>query len=61
MPDGNRRLGMPPDVGIIMNNLEILFNVYRALFLSKPTTTKFISVYGEETDTKVYEAPIGAS
>jgi electron transport complex protein RnfC len=55
---------MPPDVGInvgiIMNNSETLFNVYRALFLGKPTTTKFISVYGEETDTKVYEAPIGA-
>ena len=61
MPDGNRRPGMPPDVGIIMNNSETLFNVYRALFLGKPTTTKFISVYGEETDTKVYEAPIGAS
>src|ERR687885_2859919 len=61
MPDGNRRPGMPPDVGIIMNNSETLFNVYRALFLGKPTTAKFISVYGEETDTKVYEAPIGAS
>ena len=61
MPDGNRRPGMPPDVGIIMNNSETLFNVYRALFLGKPTTTKFISVYGEEMDAKVYEAPIGAS
>lgn len=61
MPDGNRRPGMPPDVGIIMNNSETLFNVYRALFLGKPTTTKFISVYGEETETKVYETPIGAS
>ena len=38
-----------------------LFNVYNALFLGKPTTTKFITVYGEETDTKVYEVPIGAS
>jgi|SRR5829696_6133896 len=61
MPDGNHRPGMPPDVGIIMNNSETLFNVYRSLLLGKPTTTKFISVYGEETDTKVYEAPIGAS
>jgi Na+-translocating ferredoxin:NAD+ oxidoreductase RnfC subunit len=61
MPDGNRRPGMPPDVGIIMNNSETLFNVYRALFLGKPVTTKFITVYGEETETKVYEAPIGAS
>jgi electron transport complex protein RnfC len=61
MPDGTRRPGMPPDVGIIMNNSETLLNVYNALFLGKPTTTKFISVYGEETDTKVYEAPIGTS
>lgn len=61
MPDGNRRPGTPPDVGIIMNNSETLFNVYRALFLGKPVTTKFITVYGQETNTKVYEVPIGAS
>jgi Na+-translocating ferredoxin:NAD+ oxidoreductase RnfC subunit len=60
-PDGNRRPGMPPDAGIIVNNSETLFNVYNALFLGKPTTTKFITVYGEETETKVSEAPIGAS
>ncbi|MDQ3911999.1 MAG: proton-conducting membrane transporter [Actinomycetota bacterium] len=61
MPDGSRRPGMPPDAGIIVNNSETLFNVYNALFLGKPTTTKFVSVYGEETETKVYEVPIGAS
>jgi Na+-translocating ferredoxin:NAD+ oxidoreductase subunit C len=60
-PDGSRRPGMPPDVGIIVNNSETLLNVYNALFLGKPTTTKFFSVYGEEMDIKVYEAPIGAS
>jgi Na+-translocating ferredoxin:NAD+ oxidoreductase subunit C len=60
-PDGSRRPGMPPDVGMIVNNSETLFNVYNALFLGKPLTTKFFTVYGEEMDTKVYEAPIGAS
>ena len=60
-PDGTRRPGMPPDVGIIVNNSETLLNVYNALFLGKPLTTKFFTVYGEELDTKVYEAPIGAS
>ena len=60
-PDGSRRPGMPPDVGIIVNNSETLLNVYRAWFLGKPLTTKFFSVYGEEMDIKVYEAPIGAS
>jgi Na+-translocating ferredoxin:NAD+ oxidoreductase subunit C len=60
-PDGTRRPGMPPDVGKIVNNSETLLNVYNALFLGKPLTTKFFTVYGEEVDTKVYEAPIGAS
>jgi electron transport complex protein RnfC len=60
-PDGTRRPGMPPDVGIVVNNSETLLNVYNALFLGKPTTTKLFSVYGEEMDIKVYEAPIGAS
>jgi Na+-translocating ferredoxin:NAD+ oxidoreductase subunit C len=60
-PDGSRRPGMPPDVGKVVNNSETLLNVYNALFLGKPLTTKFFTVYGEEVDTKVYEAPIGAS
>jgi H+/Na+-translocating ferredoxin:NAD+ oxidoreductase subunit C len=60
-PDGTRRPGMPPDVGKVVNNSETLLNVYRALFLGKPLTTKFFTVYGEEMDIKVYEVPIGAS
>src|SRR5215203_7476782 len=60
-PAGKRRPGMPPDVGIVVNNSETLLNVYNALFLGKPTTTTFFTVYGEEIDLKVYEAPIGAS
>jgi Na+-translocating ferredoxin:NAD+ oxidoreductase subunit C len=60
-PDGTRRPGMPPDVGKIVNNTESLLNVYNALFLGKPLTTKFFTVYGEEVDTKVYQVPIGAS
>ena len=52
---------MPPDVGKIVNNSETLLNIYRALFLGKPLTTKFFTVYGEEVDTKVYEVPVGAS
>ena len=60
-PDGTRRPGMPPDVGKVVNNTETLLNVYRALFLGRPLTTKFFTVYGEEVDTRVYEVPIGAS
>jgi len=60
-PDGSRRPGMPLDVGILVNNSETLLNIYNVLFLGKPTITKFFSVYGEEMDIKVYEAPLGAS
>ncbi len=60
-PDGKRRPGLPLDAGIIVNNSETLLNVYNALFLGKPTTTKFLQVYGEEMDLKVYEVPIGTS
>jgi Na+-translocating ferredoxin:NAD+ oxidoreductase RnfC subunit len=60
-PDGSRRPGMPPDVGIVVNNSETLLNVYKALFLGKPLTTKVFTVYGEGVDIKVYETPIGAS
>jgi Na+-translocating ferredoxin:NAD+ oxidoreductase subunit C len=60
-PDGMRRPGMPPDVGKVVNNTETLLNIYNALFLGKPLTTKFFTVYGPETEAKVYEVPIGAS
>lgn len=63
-PDGIRRPGMPPDVGIIVNNSETLLNVYNALFLGKPVTTVFFTIYGmvkDIIDLKAYEAPIGAS
>src|ERR671917_1074828 len=60
-PDGTRRPGMPPDVGIVVNNTETLLNVYNALFLGKPLTTTFFTVYGEGVEIKVYETPIGAS
>src|SRR5829696_3719925 len=60
-PDGTRRPGMPPDVGKVVNNTESLLNVYNALFLGKPLTTKFFTVYGEGVDTQVLEVPIGAS
>ncbi len=60
-PDGTRRPGMPPDVGKVVNNTETLLNVYKALFLGEPLTTKFFSVYGPDLDIKVFECPVGAS
>ena len=60
-PDGTRRPGMPPDVGKVVNNTETLLNIYNALFLGRPLTTKFFSIYGPETEIGVYEVPIGSS
>ena len=61
MPDGSKRPGLPLDAGHLVNNSETLLNVYNALFLGKPVTTKFLQVFGPELDLKLYEAPLGAS
>jgi electron transport complex protein RnfC len=61
MPDGTKRPGIPPDAGHIVNNSETLLNVYNALFLGKPVTTKFFQVFGEGMKLSLFEAPLGAS
>ncbi len=61
MPDGSKRPGLPLDAGIIVNNTETLHNVYNALFLGKPVTTKFLQVFGPDFELKVFEVPLGAS
>ena len=61
MPDGSKRPGIPPDAGHVVNNSETLLNVYNALFLGKPVTTKFLQVYGEGLDLELFEVPLGAS
>ena len=61
MPDGSKRPGLPLDAGHLVNNSETLLNVYNALFLGRPVTTKFLQVFGPELDLKLYEAPLGAS
>ncbi len=61
MPDGNKRPGIPPDAGHIVNNSETLLNMYNALFFGKPVTTKYLQVFGPDVPLKLYEAPMGAS
>jgi len=61
MPDGSKRPGLPLDAGIIVNNSETLLNVYNALFLGKPVTTKFLQVFGPDIEIKLFEAPLGSS
>ena len=61
MPDGSKRPGLPLDAGIIVNNTETLLNVYNALFLGKPVTTKHLQIFGPDHELKVYQIPLGAS
>jgi Na+-translocating ferredoxin:NAD+ oxidoreductase RnfC subunit len=61
MPDGSKRPGLPLDAGHIVNNSETLLNIYKALFLGKPVTTKFLQVFGPDLPLKLYEVPLGAS
>lgn len=50
---------IPPDHGIVVNNNETLWNIYKAVFRAEPVTTKFLQFYGEVEPLTVYEAPIG--
>jgi len=61
LPDGNKRPGLPLDAGHIVNNSETLLNIYNALFLGKPTTTKYLQVFGPDLELKLFEAPLGSS
>jgi Na+-translocating ferredoxin:NAD+ oxidoreductase subunit C len=61
MPDGSKRPGIPPDAGHTVNNSETLLNIYNALFLGKPVTTKIMQVFGPDIGLSMYDAPLGAS
>jgi len=50
----------PIDLGIVVNNVETLYNVYRALEEGRPVITKFLTVFGEVAEPKAFEAPVGA-
>ena len=61
MPDGSKRPGLPPDAGHIVNNSETLLNIYNALFLGRPVTTKYLQIFGPDLPLRLYEVPLGAS
>ncbi len=50
----------PPEFGVTVNNVETVYNMYRALFLEKPVTHKYLNVYGEVAQPRVYLVPVGA-
>jgi len=51
---------LPQTVGVTVSNVETVFNMYRALFEGKPVTEKYLNVYGEVAEPRVYRAPVGA-
>lgn len=50
---------LPASVGVIVYNVETIYNVYRAL-KGKPVTHKFVTVAGEVAHPKTFYAPIGS-
>ncbi len=48
-----------PQVGVTVNNVETLYNMYRALFDDAPVTDKYLNVYGEVAKQTVYRVPVG--
>ncbi len=51
---------LPATVGVTVNNVETVFNMYRALFLGEPVLDKYVNVYGEVAEPRVYLTPVGA-
>jgi len=49
----------PPEFGVTVNNVETVYNMFRALFLEQPVTRKYLNVYGEVAEPRVYLAPVG--
>jgi Na+-translocating ferredoxin:NAD+ oxidoreductase RnfC subunit len=50
---------IPLHVGVTVNNVETVYNMYRALFQGKPVTEKYFNVYGEVAKQTVVLAPVG--
>ncbi len=51
---------LPSSVGVTVNNVETIYNMYLALFEEKPVTDKYVNVYGEVAQAQVFCAPVGA-
>ncbi|MFH1311667.1 MAG: 4Fe-4S dicluster domain-containing protein [Candidatus Eisenbacteria bacterium] len=52
--------GIPPDVGVVVSNVNTLVNVRRAL-AGEPVTTRVVSVCGDTQNPCIVEVPIGVT
>jgi Na+-translocating ferredoxin:NAD+ oxidoreductase RnfC subunit len=50
---------IPLHVGVTVNNVETVLNMYRALFEGRPMTEKYFNIYGEVPKPSVLLAPVG--
>ncbi len=50
---------LPLSVGVIVYNVETIYNVYNAVFENKAVTHKYITVAGEVKEPKTIKVPIG--
>lgn len=50
---------LPLSVGVIVYNVETVYNIYQALFENKPVTHKYITIAGEVNEPKTIKVPIG--
>jgi len=50
---------LPISVGVIVYNVETVYNVYKALN-GKPVTHKYVTITGEVNDPRTFYAPIGS-
>lgn len=53
-------MGIPPDVGVITNNVETLVNISYAQE-GKPVTHRFMSLVGEVLHPGIYQVPVGTN
>ncbi len=53
--------GLPLNVGVVVNNVGTMMNLYEAITEGKPVTNKFLSVTGEVAKTIMLNVPIGTS
>lgn len=49
--------GIPPDVGVVVQNVETLYNIGQ----NKPVTEKFVTISGDVDEALTLKAPIGIS
>ncbi len=51
--------GLPIEAGVVVMNVETVYNIYRAIYLSQPVTSKLVTIVGEVAKPKTISAPVG--